>query len=158
MKLFLMRHAHADYGPPDPERELSGRGRECAHQMAAFAEARGFFDFEEIWCSPYTRAQQTAQPFVEGREKSLKVLTMDTLVPHGDPAELLHKLKRMERSLLVVGHNPHLSILASHLLGMDRGRHHLPFKKGALMVFKREEYSGSGYCLQAYLTPSSLGL
>lgn len=158
MKLILMRHAHADYGPPDPERELSGRGCECANQMAAFAAERGFFEFEEIWCSPYTRAKQTAEPFSARTGKSVNMRCLDSLVPHGDPADLLHKLGKRQGSILVIGHNPNLSIVASHLLGINRSRCHLPFKKGALMVFKRDEFTESGYSLQAYLTPSSLGL
>ncbi|NDV60979.1 phosphohistidine phosphatase SixA [Puniceicoccales bacterium CK1056] len=158
MKLFLMRHAHADYGPPDPERTLSGRGQECAQQMASFAMERGFFDFEEIWCSPYERARQTAEPFLNNSKGTLKIHYMDKLVPHGDPADLYKRLKKQESSVLIVGHNPHLSILASALIGIDRERSYLPFKKGALMVLKREEFTQSGFCLQAYLTPSSLGL
>jgi phosphohistidine phosphatase len=158
MKVFLMRHAHADYGPPDPERVLSGRGLECARQMAAFVETRDFFEFEEIWCSPYNRARQTAEPFASIRGQSLKTRYKDMLVPHGDPAALLPQLKKLERSVLIVGHNPHLSLLASFLIGINRERSYLPFKKGAIMALKSDDFSETGYRLQAYLTPSSLGL
>ena len=158
MKLFLMRHAHADYGPPDPERTLSAQGQACASGMAAFAAERAFFDFEQIWSSPYARARQTAEPFSIRNGEVLDIELDDTLTPYGEPEVLLKKLAKQERSVLVVGHNPHLSILGQHLLGMDHGFTHLPFKKGALMVFKRDQYSGSGFALQAYVTPASLGL
>lgn len=157
MKVFLMRHAHADYGPPDPERPLSTRGRECARGMAALAAEQDFFDFAEIWCSPYLRARETAEPFAAIHAPVLKIHYMDWLVPHADPSAILARLKSSEDSVLLVGHNPHLSLLAGLLLGIDPDRTHLPFKKGAIMAFKAELYPESGFSLQAYLTPSSLG-
>jgi phosphohistidine phosphatase len=157
MKVFLMRHAHADYGPPDPDRRLSTRGQECARRMAGFAAGRDFFDFAEIWCSPYLRARETAEPFASLNGGALKIHYTDSLVPHADPSVVLARLNSREGSVLLVGHNPHLSLLAGMLLGIDPARTHLPFKKGAIMAFESDPYSESGYSLQAFLTPSSLG-
>ena len=56
--LFLVRHAHSDYGP-DEMRPLSESGHRAAQRVADLLEDRGV---AMIVSSPYTRAVQTVQP------------------------------------------------------------------------------------------------
>ncbi|MGC9452049.1 MAG: SixA phosphatase family protein [Oceanipulchritudo sp.] len=156
MKIFLLRHAPAVYGGPDPDRPLTESGKRMAAQLAAFTRARRYYSYTEIWCSPYLRARQTAEPFAVNGKKPIPVKWMDSLTPHGEPADLLPRLARLNHPVLIVGHNPHLSILAHYLLGAAEA--HFPFKKGALWVFKKDPLSPSGYSLSACLPPASLGL
>lgn len=64
MKVFLLRHAPAEYGGPDPDRPLSADGTRIAAQLARFIAGNRYYQFSEIWCSPYLRARQTAEPFI----------------------------------------------------------------------------------------------
>ena len=155
MKVFLLRHAPAEYGGPDPDRPLTESGKRMAAQLAAFTRSRRYYSFTEIWCSPYLRARQTAEPFTVSGNKAIPFRVMDSLIPHSEPADLLPKLVRLQHPVLIVGHNPHLSILAHYLLGAAEAQ--FPFKKGALWVFKKDPLSPSGYNLAACLTPASLG-
>ena len=59
--LFLVRHAHSDYGP-DEMRALSESGQRAAQRVADLLEVRGV---AVIVSSPYTRAVQTVQPLAD---------------------------------------------------------------------------------------------
>ena len=59
--LFLVRHAHSDYGP-DEMRSLSESGHRAAGRIADLFEDRGI---AMIVSSPYTRAVQTVQPLAD---------------------------------------------------------------------------------------------
>ena len=158
MKVFLLRHAIAAYGGPDPDRPLTTEGEYDAEFLAKFVSENSFYDFSEIWCSPYLRARQTAEPFLRATNNKVKLKQFDSLIPFGDPIETVSKLIQQDKSTLIVGHNPHLSLLARTLLGMDESHVHLPFKKSGLMTFKRDHYNKTGYSLSAYITPKSVGI
>ena len=158
MKVFLLRHAAAEFDGPDPDRALSPSGRQLVKELAAFTEGRRFYRFSRIWSSPYKRARQTAKAFAGKGKKAMEIELMDCLVPHGDPRDLVPLLRKSNDSVLIVGHNPHLSMLARILMGTDGNNSHQPFKKGALFVFKRDHFSGSGFTMAGYVTPDSLGL
>jgi phosphohistidine phosphatase len=157
MKVFLLRHTEAAYGGPDPDRQLTPKGHRVAEELARHIRGNPFFKFSEVWVSPYTRAQQTANPILKHADPNLKVVTVDQLVPHGESRLLLDRLNRTENSVLLVGHNPLLSSLGKRMLGV-RGECHFPFKKGGLLVFKRDSEQSSDYTLSALLTPASLGI
>ena len=158
MKLFLLRHAPAEYGGPDPDRPLSESGRRVAMQLARFVENKRHFTFAEIWCSPYLRARQTAEPFIHLGGKPRPIEYRDDLTPYGEPADLLPHLLKRSQPLLVVGHNPHLGNLVRLLLGLDSPQVHVPVKKGGLYIFKRDNAGATGFTLSAVLTPAALGL
>lgn len=155
MKLFLLRHAAADFGGPDPDRPLSESGRSYARQLAEYIASNSYFSFSEIWCSPYKRARQTAEPLLSSHKR---IQLKDFLVPEANPASLISQLSSREDALLVVGHNPHLSLVAKQLLGLHRNQVPPSFKKGALFVFKKHPDSPSGFSLSACLPPVILGL
>ena len=158
MKVFLLRHSIAAYGGPDPDRPLTREGRHHAEALARFIRDNPFYNYTEIWCSPYLRARQTAKPFLDEQSCSISYQEMDCLVPFGEPMEVLSKLIEVHHSVLIVGHNPHLSQLARILMGMNQGHVHLPFKKSGLMAFKKDQFSQTGYSLAGYLTPTSIGI
>ena len=158
MKVFLLRHSIAAYGGPDPERSLTGEGQHNAEALAEFIDGNPFYDYSEIWCSPYRRARQTAKPFMKNKSDRMTYRELDCLVPFGQPMEIISKLIDLHHSVLIVGHNPHLAQLARILLGMNRGHVHLPFMNAALMAFKKDQFSQTGYSLAGYLTPDAIGI
>lgn len=152
-----MRHAPADYGPPDPERRLSKAGRQQAERMARFMAKHDFYAFAEVWSSPYLRARQTAGIMIGEMAARPPLHLNDRLLPQAAPEAILKELEQLGHSVLLVGHNPHMALLARRMLGI--GQADLPFKKTGLFAFKKQDSSaGSGYRLLAYVTPASLGI
>lgn len=156
MKLILMRHAEAEAGSPDPDRQLTPYGRQTARIMADFALQIAGFDIREVWTSPYRRALQTAEPFRAMLEKKVPFKTKEWLVPEGTPTKLLKEVRDLTETVLVIGHNPLLAASVGELIG--QGCEELPgFRKGALFIFERKEHYRAGFRLEGYIPPSTIG-
>lgn len=158
MKIYLMRHAHADFGSPDAERPLSAKGQRIAASMARFINGNKTFSIGEIWSSPYLRARQTAEPFQAIRGESAPLKLTSALLPEADPREILGEMRRVSCPTLLVGHNPHLSSLVQLILGMPEKGVPFSFKKAGLIILETNQASEGGFLLKAYLTPESLDL
>ena len=157
MKVFLLRHAEAAYGVADPLRPLTPAGRSMAADLAEFVRDKPFFEVDAIWCSPYRRARETAAPF-EAAFPDAPLRVIDELTPESDPEWTRANLLAEKQSILLVGHNPHLSLLARSLI--CAGDHSVPlsFKKAGLMALRRDGLSPSGFSLAAWLPPAAIGL
>ncbi len=109
MEILLVRHGVAADGEPDSARPLTPEGRRKTR-----ATARGLstlFEAELVATSPLKRAVQTAA--LLGR----KVVVVDALIPDRPLQDALDWLrKRREARVALVGHEPHLSLLASWLM------------------------------------------
>ncbi len=158
MKLFLLRHATAEPGSPDAERTLTSSGHHTAQQLAAFLNGKRYFSFTHAWCSPYRRARETLDPIIAHGLSRSNILYREDLLPGSDITAILPELHRTRKSLLIVGHNPHLTTLARYLCGLASPQAPLSFKKGAVWVFKREPLAASGFRLAAALPPAALGV
>ena len=123
MNIYLLRHAQAESSYPDSQRVLSAKGRADAERLGLFLRSKKTPLPSVLWCSPYRRAQETAGLVlntwggaVEQRRDE------ECLEPDMNPASVAEGLLKLERDVLVVGHNPNISILASLLLSAERGR------------------------------------
>lgn len=116
MQLYLIRHAHALDGEDDEARPLSGKGRGQVRRVAAFLRTSGAFAPEEIWHSPLVRARQTAELLARRLTLAAPRRAVAGLRPEDDPRLIVRRLARKGRALALVGHDPHLSALASLLV------------------------------------------
>jgi phosphohistidine phosphatase len=129
-KLYLLRHADAapkGLGPKDSERPLTDRGRMQAAEAAAEAKLKKF-SFNVILTSPYMRALETARIFAAIYEMPGKVIE-EPLLACGCSIQAIRRiLARYQAcdSILCVGHEPDLGVIAAALLGLDQAR---SFKK-----------------------------
>ena len=160
MDLYLVRHAIAE--PRDPERwpddalrPLSESGVEL-FRSAARGLRRVGIEVEAVLASPYVRAWQTAELLAEESGWPDPQESAE-LRPFGEPSEGVDVVKgRPESSLALVGHQPHLSELASLLLtGNDASQ--LELKKGGViwLRFQGEPEIGEGV-LRGSLSPKIL--
>src|SRR5262245_25063409 len=128
MDLYILRHGLATDPvgagfKSDSERTLTPEGRRKMRQIAeAMKEMEISFDL--ILTSPYTRALETAE--IVAKELALmKALECSNhLIPGGSARQLIESindLKRIPRSLLLVGHEPALSHLIALLTSDDAG-------------------------------------
>jgi phosphohistidine phosphatase len=117
--LLMLRHAksdwNADYGGEDLLRPLTERGRRAARTVGRFLSAMGEVPDRAI-TSPAQRAQQTVGLVREAAGSDFPVATSDGL--YGGPDEVLgavHGVGRETGLLLIVGHEPAWSAVASRL-------------------------------------------
>ena len=135
MELILWRHAEAEDGAPDLERELTDKGRKQAARMADWLNPRLPQDIR-ILVSPAVRAVQTVQAL--GRDCT----ALAALGPGADPEAVLHAVGWPDAAypVLVVGHQPTLGQVAMRLLAGHPGD--LAVKKGGIWWFQSRERAG----------------
>lgn len=160
MELYLLRHGIAEsrtHGR-DSDRALTREGIDKMRRSVKGMHAIGL-TFDRILTSPLVRARQTAELVTEQIETLKKLEVVPDLAAGADPSRLLSALKHQYaefKKLLLVGHEPDLSLFASRLLLQDG---HIPFhfKKGSLCKLEVPilEFA-SGATLEWLLTPNQL--
>lgn len=119
-QLFLLRHGKSSWDEPsldDFDRPLSGRGIKAARRMGKHMAAQGIHP-GVVLVSTARRTRATWE-LMEPHLKGLPVSYEDALYEAGR-SELLDRLRALDdhlRSVMVVGHNPGLERLATHLCG-----------------------------------------
>lgn len=139
VRLWLIRHAHAVDATEDAVRPLSGRGRRQVRALARLLAASGAFQPQEIWHSPLVRARQTAELLVRRLALDLPAIETAGLTPDDAPRAVAQRLRTLGRNLAIVGHEPHLSALASLLVAGAAEPPVFVLKKCAVLALERVE-------------------
>jgi phosphohistidine phosphatase len=113
--IVLVHHADAVGPDVDPMRPLSDAGRTAATRLAAEAAARGVRP-DQVWHSGKLRARQTAELFWRACNPLASFSAARGLQPDDPPAWIRDALTGESRSILIVGHMPHLDRLLRLLL------------------------------------------
>lgn len=121
MRLHLIRHAHAVSVEEDSLRPLSLRGRRQAKALAAFFRRNDWLQPTAIWHSPLARSHETATLLAVGLRFSGPLHEESGLEPEDDPRATLRRLRKVHDGLVIVGHEPHLGLLATLLVSGDPG-------------------------------------
>lgn len=134
MDLILWRHAEAEDGSPDHERELTAKGHKQASKSAAFL--RQHLPHEHrILVSPATRTVQTVAALTEH-------FTLAPTIAPGATAQAVLQAARWPDeggAVLIVGHQPTLGEVAAQVLGCDNGS--FSIKKSAIWWLNLREGS-----------------
>ncbi len=118
-----MRHAKSswrDASLEDHERPLSGRGRRACRQMAKLLSDQEMMpDF--ILASTAARAVETANLLIEnsGFDGSLELMRRLYLAEPSGYLDVLTEVPEGTETVLIIGHNPGISDLASELTGEE---------------------------------------
>ena len=108
-----------------------------------------------IWSSPHVRALETAHAIATVLNPSGGVVTRESLSFRGSSAAIRKELRQASGSVMVVGHEPILSDLASELCA--HGRLRLSLKKCSLVQISLDQLpSGLRGELVSYLLPRAL--
>ncbi len=162
MDLYILRHAIAEERTGktpggDSQRRLTPEGAKKMRRIAAGMKSAGM-SFDLILSSPFWRAKETAE-IVAGIFKLEKKLQFSAeLVPDGNPAQLITELKkkyRGKKSVLLVGHEPHLSRFISLLISGDPGDP-IQLKKGGLGKLSVDELRNGRCATLEWLLPPRL--
>src|SRR4051812_28502116 len=116
MLIFLIRHADAVDTNENAERPLSVRGEQQVRVMADFLRRSEVFQPDEVWHSPLLRSRQTADLLARRLKLAAPLRLMPDLEPEDDSRAVARRIKAMPHSVAIVGHEPHLSALASFLV------------------------------------------
>ncbi len=138
MQIYLIRHAHALDAASDEVRPLSPKGLKQVKRIARFLRESDQFEPEEIWHSPLVRAIQTAAMLTKALETDFPRREVAGLKPEDDPVRIARQLNRVKTSVAVVGHEPHLSALASLLVVGQTGPAIFELKKCSVLALERE--------------------
>ena len=126
-ELLILRHAKSDWdgnaGNPgtDFARPLAKRGKKDAPRIGAWMYREGLVP-DLVVSSPAERARQTTLAVCKGLDYKRKAVVWDDAIYEASLEALLGVLSRCPpepRTVLLVGHNPGLEGLLTHLAGAD---------------------------------------
>ena len=140
MILYLLRHAKAiprQGGIPDEQRYLTSEGREAFHQAALHFRERGL-NADLVLTSPLIRSVQTAEILACTLDFAGPLLVEPLLAPGFGRSQLRRLINQHQtiQELVLVGHEPDLSLLTTSLLGI---KVHFTLKKGDLVAMEFDE-------------------
>lgn len=138
MYLYLVQHGEAEARDGETERSLSGEGMAALRRMTAFLDRRPLPLLEAIFHSGKLRARQTAEWLSPHIQTARGVLAADDLAPNSDPKIRARKLRDVTADLMLVGHMPHLSRLASLLLVHDANVSVVQFHNAGIVCLERD--------------------
>lgn len=154
MFLYLLRHGDAVQNPSlnDSERPLSDLGRHQAEVVGEFLRS-GNIQIEKIISSPLVRAVETAE--IIGTTLGIQELERtEYLVPGTRKKQLLDLINATGlTSVLLAGHEPHLSQTVSLLLSEGENLA-LEFRKCSLACLVASEPVREGHALLQWLVTS----
>ena len=145
--LILLRHAKSDWpdGVPDHDRPLAKRGRRDAPQVGRWLREHGYLP-DTVICSTALRTRQTwdlvAEKLVKTAGTGAPEVTFEQRAYGASAATLLYLVAELpadRRSVLLIGHNPGISELASALTGKVTG-----FPTAGLAVLELSAPDGVG--------------
>ena len=136
MRVYLIRHAHAIEADEDATRPLSRRGLGQVRDLARFLKPEGVFAPAEIWHSPLVRSRQTAELLARHLRLETPLKLVPDLEPEDDPQRAARRLRAARHAVAVVGHEPHLSALASLLVAGKPSPPVFVMKKSAVLALE----------------------
>ena len=161
MELLIVRHGAAvdpvsDSEEADEERLLTSKGeRQMRRIVAGILTNVPYID--AIATSPLVRAVQPADILAAAYD-DVSPQELDGLAPGGERDDVLRWMQEQGENdtLAVVGHEPHLGLLASWLLAAPFN-HFVEFEKGGACLLAWGDYPAAGNALLKWaLTPEQL--
>lgn len=126
MHLYLLRHGEAEVrAHDDAGRQLTARGQQHIRQVARQFAARNV-KLDRCFVSPYARAGQTAELFLQHAGQTLVAEITAVLIPEVRASEVMSFLESVKgQHVLLVSHNPLLSELNALLTAGDIAQMHI---------------------------------
>jgi phosphohistidine phosphatase len=152
MRLYLVQHGQAKSEQQDPTRPLDRTGRQQAAKTAEFLRKRKL-PRVEIWHSDKARARQTAQVLADALNVR-KFLERDDLAPDAKLGPVRKAIKKAKDDVMIVGHLPYLSKLASALLTGKKSRAVISFQYAGVVCL--EQSNDGDWCIAWMVTPELL--
>lgn len=162
MDIYILRHGkaeeHTQTISSDYKRQLTETGKK---ELECIAKAIKNLDieFDTIISSPLIRAKQTAEIIKKHVKSKKKIIFWDELKPEIDVSKTVKKLYAFKStsSVLLVGHEPHLSTLIAVLISNNSNSANISLKKGGFVHIKANHNKSELSCfLRSLMTPKQL--
>lgn len=150
MLIYIMRHGEAEnFAASDAERPLTARGIAQSQQMAVLLASHLEGELDQVWVSPYLRAQQTWQAMVDTLPTATQVSSVDDITPYGEAETVAGYIQatieeQQPQSLLLISHLPLVGYLTSELVA---GLQPPMFLTSAIAAIDYDPQSGHGKLL-----------
>ena len=151
MKLYLVQHGKAKSKQEDPERRLTEEGKTGTHKVASYTTQNINTNIDKIFHSGKARAMETAEIMTEYIKPANGVEKTGNLAPMDDPAIQAENIKTIEKDIMLVGHLPYMSKMASLLLCGDQDKKTISFKNSGIICLERDE--GGEWAVEWILAP-----
>jgi len=139
MEFYLVRHGEAVSQAVDGQRPLTPEGRRDVERLGQAAAQRGIQP-GQIFHSGLLRAQQTAEILSESLGPVEGVRESVGLRPDDDPVIAKAELELSTVSLMLVGHLPHISRLASFLVAGNAEEELVQFAPATMLALFYENH------------------
>ena len=136
--VYLVQHAEAKPEEIDPDRPLSGVGRQHAESVAALANKLGV-TVKQIRHSGKLRAEQTAELMGKALLPAEGVTAASGLGPLDDVAPVAADLDEASASVMLVGHLPFMERLAGYMTAEDAETPVVDFQNGGIVCLEQQE-------------------
>jgi phosphohistidine phosphatase len=148
--LYLVQHGDAKREEEDPARPLSEKGLRDITGVASYISQLDIKVYK-IFHSTKLRARQTAEVLSGSLNPAKGMSEVDGLSPMDDPDVWAGRLKDVPDNIILVGHLPHLSRLASLLLCGNADRNPVLFRMAGVVCLRKDD--NAVWSLQWMLTP-----
>jgi len=149
MEVYLVQHGESKPESEDSQRPLTDKGRADVEYVALYIAGLRL-QVTRIFHSSRLRAKQTAEIFAQHLVPAPTILEHKGLGPSDDPHQTKRLIQEEEKSLILVGHLPHLSRLASLLILDDPEKEVIRFSMGGVVCLGK---SGDGWLIDWSIIP-----
>ena len=160
MDLFILRHGKAGQSPDggnEAARVLTADGMAEIKKVARWMQSKKY-EFSVIATSPLARAYETAEIIARSLDQQDRLTIWDELAPGGDRGEVCRRVAQYgeQASVLLVGHEPALSMLISTIISGDDDSSIILAKGGLAKIRNYSCINRPSGDLQWLLTPRQM--
>ena len=138
MKLYLIQHGEAETKEVNPERPLTEKGVSDVKKVVTFLKNTDF-EINTIFHSGKRRTQETARRFIDIASIPCSITKKDNLSPNDSIESIVEEITERKDDLMIVGHLPFLTKLASRLLSGQEKICTVKFSQGGVLCLERIE-------------------
>lgn len=151
MNVYLVQHAENKPEEIDPDKPLSDKGSKDIESVASFLSQNKKLRVDGIYHSGKTRARQTAEALEDSLSTKSSAKQVDGLQPLDDPKDWANRLSDQNGDVMLVGHMPHMSKLASHLITKNLDKEVIDFQNGGVVCLSSDD--AKDWAVQWIVTP-----
>jgi len=151
MRLYLVRHGKAEFGPQDADRRLSPRGRADVEAMAKHLRSQEI-SVSRMVHSTLARARETAEILAANIAPGVTPEELEGIEPWGNVKAFGALVDKWGEDTMVCGHEPFMGEAASYLITGQQNANLVTVKTGSVMALSRNPF-GDGWQMRWMIKP-----